>query len=106
MFSRIFAYCSLALIISSCAVPATVSTPLPLDLKITPPDAQVSKTNAALSGTWVGFWGGALAHTLVVERIDGSSASVVYSWGVQPSWGIQKPGFVRAKATISPEGLL
>jgi hypothetical protein len=83
-----------------------VNTPLPLNLDISPPASAVTKSVAAFSGTWVGYWEDTLASTLVVEKIDQSSASIVYSWGTASSWDINRPGFVRAVGKISANGLL
>ena len=82
------------------------STPMPLDLKVVPPGEGVPKAAAAFSGTWVGLWGNQLDHTLVVEKIEGATAQIVYSWGTASAWNIRNPGFVRVKATINEDNIL
>lgn len=79
---------------------------LPSDLKIVPPTADVPKHAAAFSGTWSGIWGGHLDHILVVEKIEGTTVQIVYSWGVAPAWNIRQPGYSRVTATIGPDGVL
>ncbi len=91
---------------SAVAAARVSAPPLPPDLKVTPPDSSLSKDIAGFSGTWVGSWGATLDSTLVVEKVDSSSASIVYSWGVASRWGVSNPGFTRVKATIGSDGLL
>lgn len=82
-----------------------IRTPLPPDLNITAPPADAPASVAAFSGIWVGEWQRTLDSTLVVERIEGSSATVVYSWGSATRWGVD-PGYLRVRGTISEDGVL
>ena len=106
MALRSFFIAGILAVLVGCAAPGKVATPLPLDLNITAPAPNMPKEAAAFSGTWVGLWEGKLEHTLVVEKIEGASATTVYSWGTEPSWGINRPGFTRQTGTIEPGGLL
>lgn len=86
-----------AVLTATACAPTTVSTPLPHDVVL-------PKATTGFNGTWIGSWGqgrGSLDHTLVVEKSDGSSAMIIYSWGTAPASGILSPGFVRATATVS-----
>lgn len=85
----------IALALAACVAPGKVATPLPLDLAA-PPHA-----TAGFGGTWVGNWERTLDHTLVVEKIEGATASIIYSWGRALSWNIDTPGFSRVTGTIS-----
>jgi hypothetical protein len=49
--------------------------------KVAAPAADVTARLAAFSGTWDGHWQGNRRHTLVVEKIDGRTADLVYSRG-------------------------
>ena len=73
------------LLIAGCANQPS-SAPLPADLAIVNPDASVPADIRGSSGMWAGKWrglaGGQQQDTmLVVERIAGNEASVVYSQG-------------------------
>jgi len=62
------------------------TAPLPADLAIVAPDSSVPPDVRALSGKWSGKWrglaGGQQQETLlVVEKIAGTEAAVVYSQG-------------------------
>src|SRR5436190_18012582 len=59
--------------------PAGYATPLPADLAIVQPGPDVSPAAAAFSGVWVGKWAGKSDHTLVVERMEGRRAFLVYA---------------------------
>src|SRR5882757_10045600 len=79
--------------------------PIPDDAMVVPPSAAVPESQQRFLGAWVGRWGGALKHILIVEsvRTDGS-ASVIYSFGDRPSLNIKR-GFSRHSATISGDTL-
>ena len=84
--------------------------PVPDDVRIFPPGAEVPREEAAFSGKWTGEWkgkwrglvDGALPHTLVVEEIRRESpistttAIVVFAWGATLQWGIS-PGWYRLR---------
>jgi dienelactone hydrolase len=57
--------------------------PLPSDLAIDAPAADVPATSSRFVGAWAhGAWDGVLPHVLVVERVDGTGrAQVVYALG-------------------------
>ena len=72
--------------------------PLPGDLAVVPPGPDVPSKHAAFSGVWSGQWQQTLNHVLVVERVEKSSAVVVYAWGKAPRWDIYNPGWDRLQA--------
>ena len=96
-----FAYLTLSVLIAGCAV----STPLPPDVNVQTPVPSVPKEIAAFSGKWVGRWDGRLDGTLVVEKIEGRNAILVYSWGSVPEWQIV-PGFTRVRGTFGDDNVL
>jgi dienelactone hydrolase len=61
--------------------PATI--PLPTDLRLDAPAADVPASIARFAGAWAhGAWGGVLPHVLVVEAVDAAGrAQVVYALG-------------------------
>jgi hypothetical protein len=71
--------------------------PLPLDVRIVPPETAVLQQLAAFSGKWSGVWDGLLHHVLVVEEITPPHAVVVYAWGTAPQWQIAQPGWSRVQ---------
>lgn len=72
--------------------------PLPQDTKTSFDKSQSGNETNWLNGIWYGAWGGQLKHILVVEDIStNGTASVVYSIGDFPSWGIKK-SWLRPKA--------
>lgn len=71
--------------------------PMPPDLRIIPPPADVPPERAAFSGVWVGRWDNVLDTGLAVDEITSSRVSAVYAWGVAPSWNINRAGWVRAR---------
>jgi hypothetical protein len=87
-------------LLSACATGA-IRTPLPTNIRIQAPDPSVPRDVAVFSGKWAGLWGGQLDHTLVVEKIEGNTASVIYSHGTNNNWFITQPGFFRARGTIA-----
>src|SRR5207248_3405356 len=82
-------------------------TPLPDDVAIRTPAAEVPAEFAAYSGAWTGKWVGGRAHTLIVEGIEGRSARLVYSWGAGGRNSEQPdPGFRRVIAEVGDDGSL
>jgi len=79
--------------------------PIPDDAKVVPPSAAVPESQQRFLGAWVGRWGGALKHILIVESVqpDGS-ASVIYGWGDSPGLSITR-GFSRLGANLSGDTL-
>ncbi|MBI2618283.1 hypothetical protein HYW58_02420 [Candidatus Kaiserbacteria bacterium] len=92
------------------------TSPLPEEASvIVPPGQDVPGEFARFSGIWTdgrwSAWGfddatGPLCTTLVVSEVNkDGSASVIYSWGDAPSWGITK-GWVRRDARIVENEML
>jgi dienelactone hydrolase len=79
--------------------------PIPDDTMVVPPSAAVPESQQRFLGAWVGRWGGALKHILIVESVqpDGS-ASVIYGWGDSPGMSIMR-GFSRLGAKLSGDTL-
>ena len=90
------------------AKPAAISspfgTPLPDDLALMQPAPDVPSALAAFVGVWAGQWLNGPDHTLVVEKIEGRKARVVYSYGVVPGGG--EAGFGRVDADLTESGAL
>jgi hypothetical protein len=65
--------------------------PIPDDAKVVAPSAAVPESQQRFLGAWVGRWGGALKHILIVESLqpDGN-ASVIYGWGDNPGLNITR----------------
>lgn len=77
--------------------------PTPSHVSIERPAANLTLQTAAFSGIWEGRWDGRLASRLIVERIDASSATVVYEWGDSPYF---KKGWGRIHATVTSPGVI
>src|SRR5262245_44782823 len=57
-------------------------TPLPADVKLTAPGANVPLDLARFAGAWTGVWDGDVCSTLLIEEVFGNGvARVVYSRG-------------------------
>jgi hypothetical protein len=69
--------------LSDAAHAQTPTIPLPSDLKVDPPAADVPANVSRFAGAWAhGDWDGVLPHVLVVETVDGTGrAQVVYALG-------------------------
>jgi dienelactone hydrolase len=69
--------------VSDAAHAQTPTIPLPSDLKVDPPAAEVPANVSRFAGAWAqGAWDGVLPHVLVVETVDGTGrAQVVYALG-------------------------
>ena len=63
----------------------------------------LSPSIARLSGHWYGRGDFNIADQLVVEKIDSTTASVLYSWGDHPA-GYFKNGWVRRTAAVDSDG--
>jgi hypothetical protein len=79
--------------------------PLPDDVAIVAPGEEVDRRVRALSGRWHGRWGGSLGSRLVVERIEGDAATVVYAWG-DHAGGLFTRGWARREARVLPHGAI
>lgn len=96
----------LALLVAGCASGPS-SAPLPPDVNLVVPSASLAPDIRALAGKWSGKWKsryGQLDHVLIVERLEGSSASVIYSTGalVSTQGGGPSPGWFRVNGTVEP----
>ena len=71
--------------------------PLPDDVDIRTPSADVPEEYAGFSGHWgPEKWDDELCHVLVVETIDSEGeVEVIYSWGTSEQWNIKQAGWVR-----------
>jgi len=81
---------------------ASQFTPLPLEVRITPPSLDLPKNIAGFSGTWYGSWDNRHSTTLVVENIEPPTAIVVYSWGEYKG---KDGGWRRSEWKIGPNKL-
>lgn len=61
---------------------ASQFTPLPSEIRITPPSPDLPQNIASFSGTWYGIWDNGQTTTLVVEKIEPPKAIAIYSWGM------------------------
>ncbi|MDR7550090.1 MAG: hypothetical protein QN131_09170 [Armatimonadota bacterium] len=84
-------------------VPVTVSLPVPLpaNLRIQRPGADVPANRAAFSGVWVGKWDNALDTALTVAEFTPLGVTAVYSWGVAPQWRINSPGWTNVRGRFA-----
>jgi len=79
--------------------------PMPADLRIIPASPDVPAERAGFLGVWVGRWDGTADTGLAVEEISGSTARVVYAWGVTPQWNITQAGWARVRGQFSGRNL-
>lgn len=78
--------------------------PLPSDAKIVSPKATGSPARAAFSGQWFGTWeGNKLEHILIVERINGEEATVIYAFADSAAWQVSR-SYVRVKGSFADDG--
>ncbi len=92
------------LVLTACASGGLgTALPAPTNVAITPPSSDLAPELAAFSGTWEGVWDGVLPSRLIVERIDATSARVVYIWGADPN-GYFQAGWGRYNASALPDG--
>jgi len=77
---------------------------LPAAVRITPPAKDLPAPVAALSGSWFGTWYVFRDFALIVERIDHTSADIVYSWG-QNFFRKDEPGWIRTHGRIEHKTL-
>lgn len=73
----------LSLVLCGTAAAQTPTIPMPSDLKVNPPAADVPTNVSRFVGAWAhGVWDGVLPHVLVIETVDGTGrAQVVYAVG-------------------------
>ncbi|RQW04546.1 hypothetical protein EH223_07160 [candidate division KSB1 bacterium] len=58
--------------------------PIPESIRIVQPSDAIDNSIAKFSGHWFGRGDFSIADQLVVEKIDSSEATVLYSWGDHP----------------------
>jgi len=80
--------------------------PIPQDVNVVTPVADVPRSVAAFSGQWAGPWENTLDHVLVVEKIAGRNVTFIYSWGIAPAWNITRPGFERVTGIVDDADVL
>jgi hypothetical protein len=80
--------------------------PLPADVAVTPPGADVPPAAARFSGVWAhGAWYGELPHVLVVERLEADGrAAVIYAVGESSDLYV-KPAATRVTGRVE-DGVL
>jgi dienelactone hydrolase len=80
--------------------------PLPADVAVTPPGADVPPAVARFSGVWArGAWYGELPHVLVVERLEADGrAAVIYAVGESSTLYV-KPAATRVTGRVE-DGVL
>jgi hypothetical protein len=85
-----------------------VAAPLPSVAKVmTQPELNAPTAGlAAFSGTWDGVWAGNRRATLVVEKIEGSTAQLTLSWGAGGRRAQRDAGSDRAAGTFTDDGAL
>ena len=101
-------FIALLMVVLSSGIVYGGSVPIPNDFKITPPDSSLPKELANFSGNWKGVWhnlsdSGSLDAVLIIEKIEGKSAVVVYCWGDSSEWRV-KNGWRRYTADINKKG--
>ena len=84
---------------------AAADTPLPEDMKIVPPGADVPAGIARYSGIWTGYWSTANRQevTIVIERVEPPNVYLVNSWGFG---GRSAAGYARAKGVIEGDRIV
>ncbi len=81
--------------------PTNVSdVPLPSNLSVTPPAADLPAALADFSGRWAGMWSGGLNQMLVIERIEAGGGALVYAEGVNEDWGVPEGRWERHRFRI------
>src|SRR5262245_27174873 len=94
------------LVFAAQAKDCTRETPLPDDVKITPPGANVPADLAGFAGAWTGIWDGDICTAFVVEEVfPNGVARVVYSRGTADTLKLYQPRYWRATGRIA-EGVL
>jgi dienelactone hydrolase len=79
--------------------------PLPTQLEMKPPPADVPSSLARFHGAWVGTWGDDLRHVLVVESVSpGGEAAVVFANADSPRYSVWA-NWERIEAAIGENGL-
>lgn len=63
--------------------------PLPDNITIVPPAADLPKTIAAFSGRWEGSWELTPDFKLIVSNINESKAEIIYAFNAAPRWRLE-----------------
>ena len=101
-FLQLGAIICVAGLLSACASRGFgTDLPKPVGITIIQPGPDLSPKLAAFSGIWEGKWDGVLPTRLIVERINATSAQVVYIWGADRQ-GRFKEGWHRNIAKVVP----
>jgi hypothetical protein len=79
----VWAVAVLGLVLCGTAAAETPTIPMPLDLKVNAPAADVPTNVSRFVGAWAhGVWDGVLPHVLIIETVDSTGrAQVVYAVG-------------------------
>lgn len=80
--------------------------PLPKDILLTPPAAEIEPARAAYSGIWGGVLNGAIPILVVVEEITPEGARVVFGNGFDPGSNIQAGAASRYQARFDLGALI
>ena len=91
------------------SIATELGTPMPDDLALVMPTNDVPAALAAFAGVWTGKWGigAGRQHTLVVERIEGRNAKLVYSLGQAGGrTPTPHPWFARVVGVFADDGSL
>jgi CubicO group peptidase (beta-lactamase class C family) len=81
-------------------------TPLPTNVRLITPGAEVPEAFARFAGAWIGAWRDqkerrVLCHTLVIEEVlPNGYSKVIYSIGTHAAWNIRQPNFWRVTGRI------
>ena len=101
---------AIPLILSAALIAACQTTggfqpaPLPSNVAIEQPAADIAPEFATYSGTWRGKWGGSLDTYLVVEDVDPPTADVIYAWGTNRN--VERPGWMRRTGRFNDNELV
>ncbi|PWU24509.1 MAG: hypothetical protein C5B48_05985, partial [Candidatus Rokuibacteriota bacterium] len=81
-------------------------TPLPADVNLTAPGANVPPDLARFAGPWSGTWDGDICTALVIEEVFANGvARIVYSRGTAEALKVYQPRYWRVTARIA-DGVL
>jgi hypothetical protein len=73
--------------------------PLPKNINIVAPPADLPREIAAFSGKWTGKWDAVLNSVLIVEEINDKEAKVILAQGNYPPWPVEA-GYRRIIARV------
>lgn len=87
------------------APPCSTNTPLPEAFKVAAPGAGPAEQPSGWWGAYEGTWEGDRESRLVIERLDGQKAHIVYAWGELAATG-SPGGFSRFAVTLRDDGAI